>query len=187
MRSPGLRYWTTKARSTAAVDICYGVGGGVVSPRWVHGWEGTLILSPFSDWRLVRVPLSLELLWLRFFLRLRALSLYVSSCILPMSSPVTHVFVVSFSGNEQVCPPLPFPSCFTKPWKWRRRGMGVPDLLPMVPVRWLSIACLHDLSLTTASTRYASTTSMYQSPILLSFQKLLCCSSIVLGVSFLLC
>jgi hypothetical protein len=32
MRSLGLRYWTTKARSAAAVDICYGVGGGVVSP-----------------------------------------------------------------------------------------------------------------------------------------------------------
>jgi hypothetical protein len=30
MTSPGLRYWTNKARSTAAVGICYGVGGGVV-------------------------------------------------------------------------------------------------------------------------------------------------------------
>jgi hypothetical protein len=35
MTSPGLRYWITKGRSAAAVDICYGVGGGVVSPRWV--------------------------------------------------------------------------------------------------------------------------------------------------------
>jgi hypothetical protein len=49
------------------------------------------------------------------------------------------------------------------------------------------IACLHGLFLTTVSTRYASTTSMYMSPILLSLQKLLCYSSIVLGVSFLLC
>jgi hypothetical protein len=65
--------------------------------------------------------------------------------------------------------------------------MGVPDLLPMVPVRWLGIACLHGLSLTTVSTRYASTTSIYLSHILLSLQKLLCCFSIVLGVSFLLC
>jgi hypothetical protein len=31
-----------------------------------------------------------------------ALSLYVSSGILPMSPPDVHVFVVSFSGNEQV-------------------------------------------------------------------------------------
>jgi hypothetical protein len=30
---PGLRYWTTKAHSAAAVGICYGVGGGVVLPR----------------------------------------------------------------------------------------------------------------------------------------------------------
>jgi hypothetical protein len=65
--------------------------------------------------------------------------------------------------------------------------MCVLDLLSMVPVRWLGIACLHGLSLTTVSTRYASTTSMYLSPILLSLQKLLCCSSVVLGVSFLLC
>jgi hypothetical protein len=61
-------------------------------------------------------------------------------------------------------------------WKWGRRGMGVPDLLLMVPVRWLDIACLHGLSLSTLSTRYASTTSMYLPLILLSLQKLLCCS-----------
>jgi hypothetical protein len=57
---------------------------------------------------------------------------------------------------------------------------GVLDLLPMVSVRWSNI------SLTMVSTRYISTTSMYLSPILLSSQKLLCCS-VVLGVSFLLC
>jgi hypothetical protein len=34
MRSPGLRYWTTKTRSVAAAGICYGVGG-VVSLQWV--------------------------------------------------------------------------------------------------------------------------------------------------------
>jgi hypothetical protein len=65
--------------------------------------------------------------------------------------------------------------------------MGVPDLLPMVPVRWLDIACLHGLSLTMVSTSYASTTSLYLSLIFLSLQKNLCCSSVVLGVSFLLC
>jgi hypothetical protein len=62
--------------------------------------------------------------------------------------------------------------------------MGVPDLLHMVHVRWLDITCLHGLFYTTVSTWYASTTSMYMSPILLSLQKLLCCSAIVLGVSF---
>jgi apolipoprotein N-acyltransferase len=45
---------------------------------------------------------GLELLWLGFFLRLHALSLYVSSGILAMSPPDVHVFVVYFSGNEQV-------------------------------------------------------------------------------------
>jgi hypothetical protein len=68
----------------------------------------------------MRMPLGLELLQLSFFLRLRALSLYVSSGILPMSLPDVQVFVVSFSSNEQVCPPLPFRSCSMKPWKWGR-------------------------------------------------------------------
>jgi hypothetical protein len=44
---------------------------------------------------------------------------------------------------------------------------GVPDLLHMVPVQWIVIACLHDISLTMVSTRYDSTTSIYISPILL--------------------
>jgi hypothetical protein len=50
-------------------------------------------------------------------------SLYVSSGILPMSPPDVQVFVLSFSGNEHVWLPLPFPSCSTKPWKWGRREM----------------------------------------------------------------
>jgi hypothetical protein len=66
-----------QGRGAAVVSICYGVGGGVVSPRRVQGWEGTRILSPFSDRRLVRVSLSLELLQLGFFLRLRAFSPYM--------------------------------------------------------------------------------------------------------------
>jgi hypothetical protein len=64
---------------------------------------------------------------------------------------------------------------------------GVPDLLSMVPIRWLDMAYLYGLSLTTMSTRYSSTTSMYLSPILMSLKKLLCCSSIVLVFNFLLC
>jgi hypothetical protein len=123
MRSLCLRYWTTKACSVVAVDICYGVGGGGVSLRRVQGWEDTRILSPFSDWRLVWVPLSLELLRLGFFSAC-VLSPYISSNILPMSPPDAQVFDVSFSGNEHVWPPLLFPSCSTKPWKWGKRGMG---------------------------------------------------------------
>jgi hypothetical protein len=44
-----MRYWTNNARSAAAVNIYYGVGGGVVLLRRVQGWEGTHILSPFLD------------------------------------------------------------------------------------------------------------------------------------------
>jgi hypothetical protein len=62
--------------------------------------------------------------------------------------------------------------------------MGVPDLLPMVLIRWLDIVYLHGISLTTVLTQYASTTYLYMSSILPSLQKLLCCSSIVLCVSF---
>jgi hypothetical protein len=67
-----------------------------------------------------------------------------------------------------------------------RRGMG-PWFTTYGTRLMARIACLHGLFLTMVSTRYASTTSMYMSPILLSLQKLLCYSSIVLGVSFLLC
>jgi hypothetical protein len=84
-------------------------------------------------------------------------------------------------------PASSFPFLMYETLEVGRRGIGVLDLLPMVPVRWLGIACLHGFSLTTMSTRYASTASMYLSPILLSLQELLCCFSVVLGVSILLC
>jgi hypothetical protein len=71
------------------------------------GLEGTRILSPFSDLRLVRVPLSLELLWLGFFLRLRALSpcmylaVYYLCCLqismsLSCPSPATNMYKCLF-------------------------------------------------------------------------------------------
>ena len=82
---------------------------------------------------MVRVPLGLELLRLGFFLRLRALSLYVSSGILSMSPPDAQVFVVSFSGNEQIRMALPFLVYDTLEVGEARDG--VSDLLPMVPVR----------------------------------------------------
>jgi hypothetical protein len=60
--------------------------------------------------------------------------------------------------------------------------MGVPDLLPMVHGRWLDIICLHGISLIMVPIRYASTASMYISPILLSLQKLwvlvFCCAKV---------
>jgi hypothetical protein len=134
----------------------------------------------------VRVPLGLELLRLVFFLCLRALSLYVYSGILPMLPPDAQVLSCPSVTNRyaRLFPSLP---ALRNLEVGERRGMEIPDLLPMILVRWFDIACLHGLSLTTVSTRYASTTSMYLSPILLPLQKLLCYSSIVLGVSFLLC
>jgi hypothetical protein len=68
------------------------------------------------------------------FPRLRALSLYISSGILPMSPSDVQIFVVSFSNNEKVRPPLPSPSVL------RNLGSGeerdeVSDVLPMVPAR----------------------------------------------------
>jgi hypothetical protein len=119
----------------------HGVVGGVVSLRRVQGWEDTRILSPFSDWRLVRVPLGLELLRLGFFSRLYALSLYVFSGILPMSPSDDQVFVMSFSDNEHVCPPLPFPFCSTKPWKWGRRGIGSLICCLWYPCVYKKILC----------------------------------------------
>jgi hypothetical protein len=114
--SPGLRYWTTKTRSVAAVSICYGVGGGLVSLRRVRAgktlafsrpsrtdaWCGCLSVWSCSGW---------------VYFSACVLSPYISSGILPMSSSDVHVFVVSFSSNEHVCPSLPFSSCSTKLWK----------------------------------------------------------------------
>jgi hypothetical protein len=65
--------------------------------------------------------------------------------------------------------------------------MGVSDLLPMVHVRWLDIAYLHGLSLTTVSTRHASTTSVYLSPILLSLQKIIVLFLCYFGCYFFCC
>jgi hypothetical protein len=87
-----------------------------------------------------------------------------------MSPLDVQVFVVSFSGNEHVFPSLP---ALQNLGSGEARD-GVIDLLPMVPVERLGITCLHGLFLTTVSTRYASTASMYLSPILLTLQKLLC-------------
>jgi hypothetical protein len=53
-----------------------------------------------------------------------SLPIYIYSGILPMSPPDAQVFVMSFSGNEQVCPPLPFPSCSMKPWRWEAKDGG---------------------------------------------------------------
>jgi hypothetical protein len=64
MRSPGLRYWTIKVRSVAAVGICYGVGvvlwrfggsrvGKTLSfsrPSQTDAWCGCLLVWSFYDW-----------------------------------------------------------------------------------------------------------------------------------------
>jgi hypothetical protein len=65
--------------------------------------------------------------------------------------------------------------------------MGITDLVHMVPVQWLGIACLHGLFLTMVSTRYASIAFMYLSPILVSLQQLLCCFYLFWVLVFLLC
>jgi hypothetical protein len=91
----------------------------------------------------VRVPLILELLRLGFFLRLCALSLYVSSDILPMSPPDALVFIVSFSGNEHVCLPLPFPSLPDLQNLESGGGEGEREMCPWaISINVLVIRCL---------------------------------------------
>jgi hypothetical protein len=138
MRSPDLRYWTTKVHSVAAVGYatelvvvlcCFGgfrAGKTLTSrPCQIDAWCGCLSVWSCSGWT-------------SFFACV--LSPYISSGVLPMS-PLdaqvldAQVFVMCFSGNERVCSTLLFPSCSTKPWKWGRRGMWISDLLLVVPVR----------------------------------------------------
>jgi hypothetical protein len=154
-----------------------------VSPRWVQGWEGTRILScrclsvwSCSGWASFSACVLPPFMYLAVYYLYRLQMRRYLSC----PSPAMNMYARLFHS-------LPFPSSSMKPWKWGRRGMWVTDLLPMVPVRWLGIACLYGILLTTVSNLYASTASMYLPPILLSLQKFLGCSSIVLGVSFLLC
>jgi hypothetical protein len=131
------RWWVQiwdigQSRPVARQQSAYATELVVVLCRLCGSRAGKVLAfsHPFSDWSLVRVPLGLELLRLDFFLHLCALSLYVSSGILPMSPSDVQVFVVSFSGNEQAWVPLPFPSYSTKPWKWVRREI------------WSLICCL---------------------------------------------
>jgi hypothetical protein len=57
MRSPGLRYWTTKACSATVVGIYYGVGGSKAGkalafsrPSWTDAWYGCLAVWSCSSW-----------------------------------------------------------------------------------------------------------------------------------------
>jgi hypothetical protein len=108
----------------AAVDICYGVGGGGVSlwrsrvgkalafsrPSMINAWCGCLSVWSCSDWASFSACV---------------LSLYISSGILPISPLDAQVFVVSFSSNEQACPPLPFPSRSTNLGSGKARDEGL--------------------------------------------------------------
>jgi hypothetical protein len=69
-------------------------------PSWTDAWHECLLVWSCSGWPSFSACV---------------ISLYISSGILPMSPLDAQVFVVSFSGNEYVCPPLPFPSCSMKP------------------------------------------------------------------------
>jgi hypothetical protein len=88
-------------------------------PSRIDVWCGCLSVWRCSGWASISTCL---------------LSPYISSVILPMLPPDAQVFVVSFLDNKDVCLSLTFPFCSTNPWKWGRRGMGVSDLQPMVPV-----------------------------------------------------
>jgi hypothetical protein len=152
MTSPDLRYWTNKARSAAAVGICYRVGGGVVSPWWVQGWKALAFSHPFqtdawcgclsvcscSGWASFSACVLSPCMYLAVYY-LRRLQMFMS---LSCSSPATNIYDCLFS---------PLPALETLEVGEARDG--VSDLLPMVPIRWLDIACLHDISFITMSTR----------------------------------
>jgi hypothetical protein len=124
---PRLVAWQHSAYATELVVVLCRFGGSRAGktlafsrPSQIDDWCGCLSVWNCSGWASFSGCV---------------LSPYRSSGILSMSPLDAQVFVVSFSGNEQVCTPLFFPSYSTKPWKWEMRGMGVSDLLPMVPVR----------------------------------------------------
>jgi hypothetical protein len=139
---------------------------------WTDTWCWCLSVRSYSGWASFSACMLSHYMYLAIYYLCRLQMPRSSSC----PSPATNRYARLF-------PSLP---ALRNLGSGGDEGWG-PDLLSIVPVLWLDIACLHGIFLTTVSTQYASTTSMYLSPILLSLQKLLCCSSVVLGVSFLLC
>ena len=83
----------------------------------------------------MRVPLGLELLRLGFFPRLRALSLYVSSCILPMSPPDAQVFRRVLLRQRTGMSTSSLPLLLYETLEVGEARDGVSDLVPMVLVR----------------------------------------------------
>jgi hypothetical protein len=81
------------------------------------------------------VPLGLELLRLSFFLRLHALSLYVSSCILPMSPPDAQFFRRVLLRQRTGMPTSSLPLLLYEVLEVGEARDGVSELLPIVPVR----------------------------------------------------
>jgi hypothetical protein len=131
MTSPDLRYWTTKARSATTVGICYEVGGGVMSPRWVQDWKALAFSLPFrTDAWCGCLSVWSYSGWASF-----------STCVLSpcMYLAVYYIYRIQVSMSSS----CPSPD----------REMGVPDLLSMVPIQWLGIAYLHSLFFTTMLTR----------------------------------
>jgi hypothetical protein len=126
-------------------------------PSWTNAWCGCFLIWCCSECASFSAYVLSPYIYLAVYYLCRLQMPRSSSC----PSPTTNKYACLF-------PFLPA----LRNLGGGGQGMGVPDLLPMVPVRWLDIACLHDLSLTTVSTWYTSTTSMYLSPILLSLQTL---------------
>jgi hypothetical protein len=153
MISPDMRYWTTKAHSASVVGICYGVGGGVVSPQWVpelgmhshslaifgltpgacasrFGAAPAELFSPFA----CSLPVCIQ----RY-------TTYVASrcpglrCVLLRQRTGMTAFSLSFLLYETL--------------EVGEARDVVPNLLSMVSIRWLDIVCLYDLSFTTMSTQ----------------------------------
>ncbi|PWZ09320.1 hypothetical protein Zm00014a_010914 [Zea mays] len=103
--SPGLRYWTTKTRSVAAISICYGVGGGLVSLRRVRAgktlafsrpsrtdaWCGCLSVWSCSGWFISPLACSLPI-YLAVYYLCRLQMFMSSSCLSPATNMYVHLF-----------------------------------------------------------------------------------------------
>jgi hypothetical protein len=161
MRSLGLRYWTTKTHSAAIVDIwwwCFVSSAGLGLGRHSHCLA---LLGPTTGAGASRFGAAPARL-------LSPLMCSLPICIWRYTTYVTsrcpglrRVLLWQRTGM----PASTLPVLIYETLEVGRRWRGVTDLLPMVFVQWLDIAYLHGLFLTTVSTRYASTVSMYLSPV----------------------
>jgi hypothetical protein len=165
MMSPGLRYWTTKARTRAAVGVYYRVlvvlcrlgesrAGKALTfsrPSRIDNWCGCLSVWSYSVWAFFSACVLFPYMYLAVYYLCRLQMPRSSSC----PSPTTNMYARLF-------PSLP---ALRNLGSGGGEGWGFLICCLWYPFDGSASPVYMVFSLTTVSTRYSYTTFMYLSPI----------------------